>query len=60
MTEEQYTCVRNMVKVSMAYRILHDVVPGDDYGIAEDAHKEIMQRLHDAEVKLHMSYHTEG
>ena len=59
MTEEQYICVRNRVKVGMAYNIMQSVHPGDDFGITEEAHQEIVDRLHDAACKLDIPHKFE-
>lgn len=56
MTKIEYIRATNRVKVSMAYKILSDVQPGDDYGITNDELREITSPLSYAERRLWESY----
>lgn len=56
MTEKEYISATNRVKVSMALSIMRDVLSGDDYGITDWQHTEIVSRLSEAEDRLFKSY----
>lgn len=56
MTETEYLRATNRVKVSAAFKIIQDVLPGDDLGITEEELKKIEELLGSAEEKLLASY----
>jgi hypothetical protein len=60
MTESQYLCATNRVKVTAAAQLIRDVLPGDDWGIGESEHGEILRLLLEAEEKLFASVKIEG
>ena len=56
MTEEEYLCATNRVKVSIALQVMRDVLPGDYYGISDNEKAEIIKKLSDAKRRLWDSY----
>jgi hypothetical protein len=56
MKEREYIASTNRVKVSMALKILRDVLPGEEYGITDIQLSEIVSRLAVAEDNLFQSY----
>jgi hypothetical protein len=59
MTESDYLCATNRVKVSAAAVLIRDVLPGDDWGIGDAEHGEILRLLYEAEEKLFASVNIE-
>ena len=60
MKEEDYVKATNRVKVSTALTIMRDVLPGDDGGISDREHSEIVSVLSKLETKLFKSFLLEG
>ena len=56
MTEEQYICASNRVKVTHAKNLIKDVLPGENYGISENVHKTLLKALSTCERVLFDSY----
>lgn len=56
MTEQEYIKATNRAKVTVAIRILCDVLPGDEYGISKKDYKQIILMLSRAEATLFESY----
>ena len=59
MTENEYLCATNRVKVSAALVIMRDVLPGPGWGISEQDHQKIIGLLRDAEINLFASFELE-
>ena len=55
-TENEYIRFTNRTKVSTALTIMRDVLPGDDWGITEETHQQIVNLLREAELRLFDSY----
>jgi hypothetical protein len=52
MTENDYLKVTNRTRVSIALKILRDVMPGENYGISDEECSEIIKKLTDIEDRL--------
>ena len=60
MTEADYLCATNRVKVSAATALIRDVLPGDDWGISDSEHAAILRLLYEAEERLFASVNIES
>lgn len=52
MTEKEYALLSNRVRVSAALASLREVTPGDEFGITDAEHMEIMSRLRKVEMRI--------
>lgn len=60
MTEEEYIIATNRVKISTALTIIRDVLPGENYGISDNAINNLIIQLRFYENELFKSFNVEG